>query len=85
MQTSEMKVPTTEQIEQRAYGLYCARGGEEGHALEDWLAAEKELTQSPVRFASGEPRTRAAAAGFQPASQETGRIAGETPTKIASK
>ncbi len=32
-----------EQIKNRAYELYLQRGRAEGHALEDWLAAEKEL------------------------------------------
>jgi hypothetical protein len=38
------KVPTAEQIAQRAFGLYLERGGEDGHDLEDWLAAERELS-----------------------------------------
>lgn len=82
---SEQKSPATEQIEQRAYELYSARGGEDGHDLEDWLAAEKELTQSPEQSASGAPKTRAAAAGFQSTSQKAGRAAEETPVEIASK
>ena len=32
-----------EQIEERAYRLYLERGCEDGHAVEDWLAAEQEL------------------------------------------
>lgn len=31
-------------VRKRAYELYEQRGREEGHALEDWLAAEAELT-----------------------------------------
>ena len=76
---SEIEAQTTEQIEQRAYELYCARGCEEGHALEDWLAAEKELTQSPEQSASGATKTRAAAAGFQARLQKAGAVGGETP------
>jgi hypothetical protein len=34
--------PTEEQIRQRAYELYKARGGR-GHPLVDWLQAEREL------------------------------------------
>jgi hypothetical protein len=30
-------------IAQRAYDIYLARGAEEGHALDDWLQAEREL------------------------------------------
>jgi hypothetical protein len=29
----------------RAYELYLARGGGDGQAVEDWLAAERELRQ----------------------------------------
>jgi Protein of unknown function (DUF2934) len=36
-------VPTRLDIERRAYELYLVRGGVDGHALEDWLQAEKEL------------------------------------------
>ncbi len=32
-----------EQIRRRAHELYEARGGEEGHDLEDWLQAEAEI------------------------------------------
>ncbi len=80
---SERTLPTTEQIAQRAYELYRARGGDEGHDLEDWLAAEKELTQSPEQSASGAPKTRAAAAGFQSTSSKSGRVAEEAPVEIA--
>ncbi len=34
-----------ERVAQRAYELYLARGGTDGRAMEDWLAAERELTQ----------------------------------------
>jgi hypothetical protein len=40
------RVPTQEEIELRAYEIYLKRGGENGHELEDWLTAEKELTES---------------------------------------
>jgi hypothetical protein len=36
------KYPTEEQIRQRAFELYMARGGR-GHPLIDWLQAEREL------------------------------------------
>jgi uncharacterized membrane protein len=41
--------PTREQIAQRAYELYQARGGVHGYAHEDWLEAEKQLTELPVK------------------------------------
>jgi uncharacterized membrane protein len=37
--------PQNEQIQARAYELYLERGREDGHDLEDWLSAEKELSQ----------------------------------------
>jgi hypothetical protein len=33
-----------EEIRSRAYALYKDRGREDGHAGEDWLRAEEELT-----------------------------------------
>jgi hypothetical protein len=35
-----------EVIAQRAYALYLARGREDGHDLEDWLQAERELREA---------------------------------------
>ncbi len=35
--------PTREEIELRAYQIYLERGGVEGHEVEDWLQAEREL------------------------------------------
>jgi Protein of unknown function (DUF2934) len=35
--------PITEAIAKRAYELFLARGGENGHDLDDWLRAEREL------------------------------------------
>ena len=40
----EITIPAKEQIEKRAYELYLARGCEPGMDVEDWLAAERELT-----------------------------------------
>jgi hypothetical protein len=31
-------------IARRAFEVYCARGGQPGSALDDWLQAERELT-----------------------------------------
>jgi len=41
-----------EQIAQRAYELYEARGREDGHDLEDWLRAESEITRQAAKAAS---------------------------------
>lgn len=35
--------PTLEQIQERAYENYKARGGGPGQELDDWLQAEREL------------------------------------------
>jgi hypothetical protein len=40
------KVPTSEEIQSRAYQIYMERGGADGSDLEDWLQAERELQQS---------------------------------------
>jgi hypothetical protein len=34
---------TDSDIARRAYDLYVARGGDDGHDLDDWLQAEREL------------------------------------------
>ena len=41
---------SAEAIAQRAFEVYCARGGAPGSELEDWLQAERELksTASPA-------------------------------------
>jgi DUF2934 family protein len=38
-------LPTKKQIEARAYELYLQRGCGDGHDVEDWISAEKELKQ----------------------------------------
>jgi Protein of unknown function (DUF2934) len=40
------------QIRQRAYELYEARGGEDGHELEDWSRAEEEIREKKARTAA---------------------------------
>jgi len=36
-------IPMEQQIQQRAYELYEQRGRTEGHDLDDWLQAEREI------------------------------------------
>jgi hypothetical protein len=36
--------PSVDKIAQRAYERYEARGREDGHALDDWLDAERDLS-----------------------------------------
>ena len=40
---------TREEIAQRAYALYEARGREDGHDLDDWVEAERELFEERGR------------------------------------
>jgi hypothetical protein len=41
--------PTPAQIAARAYQIYLERGRMSGHDMDDWLQAEYELMQLPVR------------------------------------
>ena len=52
MSEPQIKVPTLEEIELRAHEIYLKRGDADGLALEDWLAAEKELSESSGTDAS---------------------------------
>jgi hypothetical protein len=54
---------THEQIEKRAYEIYLQRGGEEGHALEDWLIAEEELRRERPKREPVPLKSRTAVAG----------------------
>ena len=49
--TLNMKVncPTEEQIRTQAYQIFLERGGQPGHDIDDWIQAEYELMQLPVR------------------------------------
>jgi hypothetical protein len=46
-----MKTPsfTHEEIAGRAYQIHVANGRQPGHELDDWLQAEYELLQRPIR------------------------------------
>jgi hypothetical protein len=46
MNEIEERFPTRDEIEQRAYEIYLERGEQEGDDLNDWYAAERELTES---------------------------------------
>ena len=37
--------PAHEEIEQRAYRIFLDRGGAHGHAVEDWMQAQRELLE----------------------------------------
>jgi hypothetical protein len=53
------KKPLGEEIARRAHELYLQRGSEHGKDVEDWISAEKELTDEPV---AGPAKTRVAQA-----------------------
>ena len=48
--------PSGEEIARGAHVLYLQRGGEHGKDIEDWVRAEKELSDGPV---AGPAKTRA--------------------------
>jgi hypothetical protein len=41
--------PTDLEIARRAFEIFCERGGQHGHDLDDWLQAERELKGSMQR------------------------------------
>ena len=43
---SQSKNPTTADIATRAFELYCERGCQDGHDVEDWLQAARELQRT---------------------------------------
>lgn len=45
-------VDAEEEIRQRAYELFEARGGGEGRELEDWLQAEEEIRRRKTNAAA---------------------------------
>lgn len=56
-------VPTKEQISQRAYEIYLARGCEDGHDLSDWIEAERELSEASEPQTAGTQEVRSAVVG----------------------
>jgi hypothetical protein len=53
----ERKEKSKEEIARRAHELYVERGRQDGRALEDWVRAEKELSQDTV---AGPSKTKVA-------------------------
>jgi hypothetical protein len=41
--------PKVEEIELRAYQIYIERGGADGHDVDDWLRAKRELSEKYQR------------------------------------
>ena len=51
--------PSIQEITRRAYGLYLERGGQHGSDVDDWVKAEKELSDAS---AGAKPQTETAQA-----------------------
>jgi Protein of unknown function (DUF2934) len=45
LERDKQHLATHQEIEQRAHEIYLRRGGHDGRDLDDWLAAEEELTR----------------------------------------
>jgi hypothetical protein len=41
--TATIAIPAAADVARRAFELYCERGCQDGHDVEDWLNAEREL------------------------------------------
>jgi hypothetical protein len=60
--------PTEARIRERAYQIFLERGAQPGHDIDDWLQAEYELMQLPIRkIAELSPRDQKARAARTPA------------------
>ncbi|NQU09678.1 DUF2934 domain-containing protein [bacterium] len=47
--TAVARLPSRDLIAARAHRIYLERGGQHGHDIDDWLQAEYELMQLPIR------------------------------------
>jgi hypothetical protein len=63
--------PTEQEVRERAYEIYLARGCQDGQDISDWLTAERELEETyresahlgPAPASSTFPKRKAATAG----------------------
>jgi hypothetical protein len=46
----DSNVEFQERVRCRAYEIYLEHGGQDGHALDDWLQAKSELVQRGVKL-----------------------------------
>ncbi|HUJ33050.1 MAG TPA: DUF2934 domain-containing protein [Candidatus Acidoferrum sp.] len=53
--------PSREEVAVRAYEIYLKRGGEPGRDVEDWVAAEQELSNRLASETERDPRAVARA------------------------
>jgi hypothetical protein len=64
LEKSEQHLPTHQEIEQKAHEIYLRRGGQQGRDLDDWLAAEAELTKERQTMTDSVPsRSKTAMTG----------------------
>ena len=68
MSDATTKIPSQAEIEFLAYQIFLERGGEPGHDLADWLAAEEQLKtrsegEAPVTQRADTAPMRKSAAG----------------------
>ncbi|HEX5423355.1 MAG TPA: DUF2934 domain-containing protein [Candidatus Acidoferrales bacterium] len=68
------RTPSRDEIEVRAYEIYEQRGCEDGHADDDWFAAERELTErsAPETGKSGSRIKEAVSQAMQQKSRSAG-------------
>ncbi len=52
------RLPSRAEIAARAYQIYCERGQQHGHDVDDWLQAEYELMRLPIRKIAEMPPPR---------------------------
>jgi hypothetical protein len=64
--------PSDEEIAKRAYELYLQRGSLPGYEVDDWLAAEAELTASAARESVAEGTEEETAALRNPTARRGG-------------
>lgn len=57
MSDATTKIPSQAEIEFLAYQIFLERGGEPGHDLSDWLAAEEQLRTRSEAEAPATQRT----------------------------
>ena len=73
------RIPVAE-IARRAFELYCARGGQHGQDLDDWLRAERELIASPPPMRAA--TIAATLASHRAPGPKPRKRAPRTPTKL---
>lgn len=65
------RTPSKDEIERKAYEIYEQRGCENGHADDDWFAAERELTEQSTVVDSEKSRSRIKTAVTQAMQQKS--------------